>query len=103
MQRPAPTPAEWKKAVAEASDAIKEGNGIGDGIGSELWSNMLNLIYTSHSDLAWNLVDQAWPPQHPGKDKFLSGFCAQLKTSPYWPQLEPTILNMPPACTASAP
>jgi len=103
MQRPAPTPAEWNKAVREATDAFGENGGFGDGIGSELWSNMLDLIYTGHSDLAWKLFDQAWPPQRPAKDKFLSGFCSQLKTSAYWPDLEPTLQDTPPACTAATP
>jgi hypothetical protein len=49
------------------------------------------------------LFDQAWPPRRPGKDKYLAGFCAQLKTSPYWPQLKTTILNPPPACATSTP
>jgi hypothetical protein len=103
MQRPAPTPAEWNKALREASDAFGEAAGFGDGIGSELWSNMLNLIYTGHSDLAWKLFDQAWPLQKTGKDNFLSGFCAQLKTSPYWPDLAPTVNDAPAACVSAIP
>jgi hypothetical protein len=103
MQRPAPTPAEWSKAVREASAAFGENGGFGDGIGSELWSNMLNLIYTGHSELAWKLFDQAWPLQRPDKDKFLTGFCSQLKSSPYWPDLESTLQNTPPACAAAKP
>ncbi len=103
MQRPAPTPAEWSKAVREASEAFGENSGFGDGIGSELWSNMLNLIYTGHSDLAWKLFDQAWPNQKPGKEKFLSGFCSQLKSSPYWPDLESTLQDTPPASAAAKP
>jgi hypothetical protein len=103
MQRPAPTPPEWNKAVREAGNAFGESSAFGDGIGSGLTGNMLNLIYTGHSDLAWMLFDQAWPPRRPGKDKYLAGFCAQLKTSPYWPQLKTTILNPPPACATSTP
>lgn len=103
MQRPAPTTAEWNKALREAGDAFGESAAFGDGLGSELWSNMLNLIYTGHSDLAWKLFDQAWPLQKPGKDKFLSGFCAQLKTSPYWPDLAPTVNDAPAACVSASP
>jgi len=104
MLLPDPTPTEWKKAVRDArSDFGGPSTTFGDGRGSELSRNMVNLIYTGHSDLAWKLSDQVWPPQYPGKDKYLSSFCAQLKTSPYWPQLKPAVLNPPPACAASAP
>jgi hypothetical protein len=109
MQRPAPTPAQWRRAVHEASAAFGGNSGFGDGIGSELSSNMLNLIYTGHSELAWSLFDQAWPLQNsgplqsPGKDKFLSSFCSQLKSSPYWPDLESTLRNTPPVCAAARP
>jgi len=98
MQRPAPTPEEWKKEIGAASDAFSENSGFGDGIGSELWSNMLNLIYTGHSELAWKLFDEAWPAHRQGKITFLSGFCSQLKTSAYWPELEKTIPSAPPSC-----
>jgi hypothetical protein len=103
MQHPEPTPAEWKKAVRDAGSDLGEPSSFGDGHGSELSRNMVNLIYTGHSDLAWKLVDQAWPSQRPGKDEYISGFCSQLKTSPYWPQLRPSILNPPSACAPSAP
>lgn len=103
MQRPEPTLTEWKKTVRDAESDMGNPGALGDGHGSELSKDMVNLIYTGHSDLAWKLVDQAWPSQRSGKDKFLSGFCAQLKTSPYWPQIKPTILDAPSACAESAP
>ena len=111
MERPQPTPAEWSKAVAAARDAITQNSGFGDGIGSELWSNMLDLIYTGHSALAWKLFDQAWPApkpdqkpdQKPDKAHFLAGFCSQLKSSPYWPDLKTTVEDLPPACDHAKP
>jgi hypothetical protein len=103
MQRPAPTTAQWNKAIREAGDAFGSNGGFGDGVGSALWSNMLNLIYTGHSDLAWKLTAQAWPSQRPGQDTFISSFCSQLKTSTYWPDLEPTLQETPPACIAAKP
>ena len=103
MQHPEPTAAEWKRTLRDARSDIGEPSIFGDGHGSELSRNMVNLIYTGHSDLAWKLVDQIWPPQRPDKDKYISSFCAQLRSSPYWPQLQPTILNPPPACATSAP
>lgn len=102
MQRPAPSDKAWKKAVEESQEAFAVHSSSAGGVGSELWSNMLDLIYTGHSELAWKLYDEAWPAQRADKDKFLAGFCSQLKTSPYWPDLEPTIQNAPQNCAAPA-
>ncbi|MGD0893787.1 MAG: hypothetical protein ABR923_19870 [Terracidiphilus sp.] len=101
MQRPAPSDKAWKKAVQESQEAFAENTSSADGVGSELWSNMLDLIYTGHSDLAWKLYDEAWPAQRTDKDKLLAGFCSQLKTSPYWPDLQTTISNAPPSCSTT--
>ncbi|MGA2651361.1 MAG: hypothetical protein ABSF28_12595 [Terracidiphilus sp.] len=62
MQQPQPTPAEWKKAVRDAGNDLGEPGNFEDGHGSELSKNMVNLIYTGNSDLAWKLVEQACPP-----------------------------------------
>jgi hypothetical protein len=100
MRTPEPTPEQWAKAVEEAADALAGGSRFGDGIGSKLSSNMVNLIYTGHSKLAWKLVDETWPAQKPGKEKFVSDFCAQLGTSHYWVDMEKTLEGEPPACSA---
>lgn len=52
---------------------------------SELWSYMLELIYTGHPELAWQFCNMAWPPQVPGKEAFLMDFRSQLAQSPFWP------------------
>jgi len=101
MRRPVPTPDEWSKAVSEARDAFAEEDPAGEGIGSALWSNMLNLIYSGHSDLAWKLFDETWPAEKTGKEKYLSSFCSQLKMSPYWPDLSKTIPDAPPSCASA--
>jgi hypothetical protein len=103
MRSPEPSPEEWAKAVGEAGDAFTAGSTFGDGIGSKLWSNMLNLIYTGHSKLAWKLLDETWPAQKMGKEKFLSDFCKQLKTSLYWLDIGKTLESEPPACSAATP
>jgi hypothetical protein len=103
MGRPVPTQEEWNEAVREASEAFAENDPAGAGIGSALWSNMLNLIYSGHSDLAWKLFDQTWPAEKTGKETFLSGFCSQLKTSPYWPDLAKTIPDPPASCASAKP
>jgi hypothetical protein len=103
MHRPDPTPTEWRKAIETARAAFTENSPHLMGIGPALWGSMLDLIYTGHSGLAWSLFETAWPSKRLGRDKFLAGFCSQLKTSPYWPDLEPTLHNMPPACANAKP
>jgi hypothetical protein len=109
MHTPEPTPEQWKKAVQDAGEAFVGGSNFGDGTGSKLWSNMVNMIYTGHSKLAWKLLDETWltPDQSlaqaPNKEKFLSGFCSQLKTSQYWADMEKTLEDVPPACTVAKP
>ena len=48
-----------------------------------LWRIMLDLIYAGHADTAWTFLDQAWPKEITGKERFLSDFRSQLFTSPY--------------------
>jgi hypothetical protein len=109
MHTPEPTPEQWKKAIQDAGEAFVGGSNFGDGTGSKLWSNMVNMIYTGHSKLAWKLLDETWltPDQSlaqaPNKEKFLSGFCSQLKTSQYWVDMEKTLEDVPPACTVAKP
>jgi hypothetical protein len=103
MQQPDPTPEEWRKDLSEARGAFTSKNPFGHGIGSELWGNMLELIYTGRSPLAWKLLDETWPATKPGKGAFLGDFCSQLKTSPYWADLEPTLHDAPPACLSAKP
>ena len=109
MRTPEPTPEQWKKAIEDAGKAFVEGSNFGDGTGSKLWSNMVNMIYTGHSKLAWKLLEDTWLTpnrslaQAPNKDKFLSDFCSQLKASQYWVDMEKTLEDVPPACTVSEP
>ncbi|HTX14491.1 MAG TPA: hypothetical protein VMD77_04285 [Candidatus Baltobacteraceae bacterium] len=60
-----------------------------------LWGTMLDLIYTGHSDLAWQFADTAWVPGNIGEPEFLKEFCRQLSSSPYFAQLRPTIQSAP--------
>lgn len=47
------------------------------------WSEMLDLIYTGHEDLAWQYFDLVWPAKKKGKQKFLADFKEQLALSTY--------------------
>jgi len=49
---------------------------------------MLDLIYTGNMNAAWKFFDKAWVKRVKGKDKFLREFREQLKTSPYWSEIE---------------
>jgi hypothetical protein len=103
MSKPAPTPEEWTKALSEGRSAFGETNPFSGGIGSQLWGDMLDFIYEGHSDLAWKLFNESWPARRKGKDEFLSDFCSQLKTSPYWPDLKTIIPDPPPPCANARP
>jgi hypothetical protein len=103
MSGPTPTPEEWSSALSEARNAFRENNPFSDGIGSRLWGTMLDLIYEGHPDLAWRVFDESWPSNRAGKEKFLSDFCFQLKTSPYWPDLKAVVENPPLSCANAQP
>jgi hypothetical protein len=109
MRTSEPTSEQWKKAIQDAGEGFVAGGNFGDGTGSKLWSNMVNMIYTGHSHLAWKLLDESWltpdqsQAQDTNKDKFLSSFCSQLKTSQYWRDMEQTLEDVPPACTVAKP
>lgn len=55
---------------------------------SDLWREMLTLIYTGNMAQAWKFCDLAWPEGMSGEQEFLEAFKAQLKTSPYWEQIQ---------------
>lgn len=101
MQTLAPTPAEWSKDLNAAQKAVNAGSV--DDIGQPLWGTVLNLIYTGHSDLAWKFVDAAGSKAQEKPFPALADFCSLLKTSPYWPDLQPTLQNTPLACANAAP
>ncbi|MFN8458504.1 MAG: hypothetical protein U0401_28265 [Anaerolineae bacterium] len=50
---------------------------------AKLNSAMIELVYSGHADLAWQLYEQAWPPKIKGREKFLEQFTKWL-TAEYW-------------------
>lgn len=102
MRKPPPDAKEWSTEVQDARKTIAS-DAMQVDSGTTVWNPMLNLIYQGHSDLAWKFLDQAWPTAVAGKQKWLGDFCSLLKSSPYWPDLGPSISTMPPACTAAKP
>jgi hypothetical protein len=71
MHTPDPTPEQWGKITTAARKAFGADNHFSNGIGSWFWGNILDLIYTGHSDLAWKLCDETWPPERQARICFL--------------------------------
>lgn len=104
VRRPAPSAEEWEKIQQAVRDDIaKIQQGYVSDIRSSLWQSVLYLIYTGQSDLAWKLIDEAGPVAPSGNNPTLSDFCGTLKTSPYWPDLHPSIAHMPKTCRDAKP
>jgi hypothetical protein len=102
MRQPEPTPTEWGKSLQETRKTFSEPNWELS-IGTTLWDTELKLIYAGHADLAWKFLDEAWPAKVKGKSEWLGNFCSRLKTSPYWPDLEPVVRDAPSACANAKP
>ena len=104
MKKPLPTQEEWEKALKDVGrEQHLEDTGWANGLETYLWQEVLDLLYTGHSDLAWKFLDET-RSKAKKKEKFdPEGFCSVLKASPYWPDLAPSIQNMPPACAKATP
>ncbi|HEY4009361.1 MAG TPA: hypothetical protein VGM11_04355 [Acidobacteriaceae bacterium] len=104
MRQPAPTREDWDKAMSAVKNdlALKRKNMAND-LRTDLWSEVLHLIYTGHSDLAWKFLSDAGPDAQTAPDPSLADFCSTLKASDYWRDLAPTIQNMPAACSSAKP
>ena len=102
MRKPGPTSQEFTKLVKDVGSDKNWNPGAGsdclEGCGAplSLWKNMLELMYTGHPDLGWQLLDRSWPSQQKGKPVFIRQFCKQLRSSHYWHDLKNTIGQCPP-------
>ncbi len=104
MQAPAPTTEEWQKVLRDVRQELRlELQNIFNSLPNVLWQEVLDLIYTGHSDLAWKFLDEVGPGAQQGSYPDLAAFCSKLKSSPYWPDLAPTLQNPPPACANAKP
>ena len=103
MRQPAPTQQEWDKALAKVNNdlALKRANMAND-MRTDLWSEVLHLIYTGDSDLAWKFLRDTGEEARTPPDPDLSDFCSTLKASDYWNDLAPSI-DMPTACKKVRP
>jgi hypothetical protein len=84
MRKPAPPPADLAAAAAALHEPLRLAPADPP---VELWSRMLDLMYTGHERLAWEFFDQAWPGDSEPKRRFLAEFRAQLAKSVYWPDV----------------
>ncbi|MDY0872076.1 hypothetical protein [Dongia rigui] len=49
-----------------------------------IWANLLDLIYSGHSDMAVKLFDEAWPTEVKGKRIFWRDFIKQMQETWIW-------------------
>jgi hypothetical protein len=104
MQTPSPTSDEWQKALSDVQNELQlDRENMFNDIADVLWQKVINLIYTGHSDLAWKFLDEVGPKAQQKHYPNLATFCSTLKTSPYWPDLAPTLKDTPPACANAKP
>jgi hypothetical protein len=104
MLTPAPTPKEWEKARGDVRGELRlEEENMVNELPNVLWQEVLDLIYTGHSDLAWRFLDEVGPRAQQDPYPDLEAFCSTLKASPYWLDLAPTLKDAPPACINAKP
>jgi hypothetical protein len=80
MRRPPPSPDALKSEIAALHGELARAKRPVPG----LWARMLDYIYSGNAEIAFQLLDGAWPAELPGKASFLLQFGAQLSFSPYW-------------------
>jgi hypothetical protein len=102
MRRPAPTSQEWDKDLAEVRRALND-DGLPGDRAATLWNEVLDLIYTGHSELAWKFLDDVGPKAQESPFPNLADFCSLLKRSIYWPDLAATLKDVPAACANAKP
>jgi hypothetical protein len=103
MRSPRPTDQLWKTALKDVDNALRDGGDTRGALGVTLWDTTLDLIYTGHSELAWKFVREVNPDALKGDNPSLGEFCSILKDDPYWPDLEPTLRDVPQECMKATP
>lgn len=104
MQEPAPTETEWQKSLRDVRHELKLNRAnMFNVLPDVLWQEVMSLIYTGHSDLAWRFLDEIGSDAQKDPYPDLADFCSKLKASPYWPDLKPALKNVPAACANAKP
>ena len=86
LMEKAPPPLAKLKAKARVA-SLKISNDpyteVGMDFEEAFWSEMLELIYSGHEDLAWQYFELVWPNKKRGKEKFTTDFKEALAESYY--------------------
>ena len=97
MKKPAPPKDELKKFAQEIRRLFEQARKKPEEVDTiltrwnpeypvpQLWSKMLNLIYSGNETEALQLFDEAWPETFPGKQRALKKFNALVDGSPFNP------------------
>jgi tRNA A37 threonylcarbamoyltransferase TsaD len=85
MKMPAPT-AQKIKDLKKSIVLSFEKNESPD-LPYEFLKAMMELSYSGNFNLALNLVDETWPSEKQGLEKFKDEFSKALHESPYWKKL----------------
>lgn len=83
MLKPAPNAYETLEILRRVRRGIEAG-GIADEDSKAFWGELLELMYSGHADLAWQILDLAWPENVPGKEEFTESFIEHLQERK-WP------------------
>jgi hypothetical protein len=94
MRKPAPSQAELNTTI----NKIKSQPEWKEHVPPSLWAVMLDMIYTGNASLAWEVLDQSWPKEKPGKRGFLGAFCERLSDSEYFFELSDSLNPHPADC-----
>lgn len=104
MYQPAPDEKKWNSALKQVRDDLHlEAKNMVNFLPDDLWQEILDLLYTGHSDLAWKFLSEAGPIAQREPYPDLADFCSRLRTSPYWSDLEPTLKEVPTECSKAKP
>lgn len=104
MYRPPPSEREWNSALDQIRHDLKlQSENMVNSLPDDLWQEILDLLYTGHSELAWKFLAEAGPRAQQDPYPDLATFCSRLKKSPYWVDLEPTLKNVPAECSSAKP
>jgi hypothetical protein len=83
MRRPAPDEQALAAAASQLEPQLRANYFMGNA-NPALWRRMLDLIYEGNVGAALRFFDLAWPPDRPGKAKFLAEFTRQLTNGALW-------------------
>jgi hypothetical protein len=99
MKKQAPTQQEWQSDLDAVGQTVKDG-GVSGEFAAPLWDKVLDFIYSGRSELAWKFVREVNPDSMKYPNPSLGDFCSEMVKSRYWPELNPTLREVPRECSA---